>query len=610
MNGTPKTPRHPSNGYQSIESPADAVVDACVSRGGSSPRLSLTPPFGHGSRRADDETDDAVAGVSSGGGGGERAVKIDLHLRESKPSPKTDPSLFESSCTVSANDLSDGIISSNEPTDSTTGTVTVSSATSLATSAAASKVTTSTATSRRRTTLIQKSKSRRRSMRVLAKRLDEEPEALLGADYHDGGNVANGVGCATTSGGKVNEEAGGVDAIATMNVNAASVNNETAAKGNATDSSAVEATSNVSAKQSRARNPNRRYSMRLAAKNKPTAPLPEEPVKATGAKNTSTIRTHDEMSLSVNGHEEVVRGLEGIDTEIVNAEARCAPQDQSLGNVYSKAASCDDDSIMNADSAAGSIEKENSVNDVATASGVNKRKKRKSGRRDTFDLSKKRGLRVGPSVLAVSGTPEIRNGTVKLSSGLKCGEKDTVVAGFAAQKIGATGFAAAGMSIDTNTNDEDENNDLKKKLFITPKNGNEITIDSLVGELSRSLNDDPSSNAGNVNAKRVSTSPGMTSRVMDLSSVAVEEEMERLFSEFKVYNYVSSSVLCLLVIASFSQLKAVLTIEQIFFQLSSAMRIGTNILSNEPPTQVQRRLYTPPPTSPLISQCRDCISEE
>jgi hypothetical protein len=139
--------------------------------------------------------------------------------------------------------------------------------------------------------------------------------------------------------------------------------------------------------------------------------------------------------------------------------------------------------------------------------------KRRKGRRDTFDLSKKRGLRVGPSVLEAACTPGSNTKDVKDQRG--------------------KAIKSAGICVDTSHDEEMENEELKKKLFITPKNS-EVNVD-VEAELSMALNDDP------LLEEVVEVNPEMQAKMDGLSSVAVEERMKSLFAEFKVYNYVSNA---------------------------------------------------------------------
>jgi hypothetical protein len=140
--------------------------------------------------------------------------------------------------------------------------------------------------------------------------------------------------------------------------------------------------------------------------------------------------------------------------------------------------------------------------------------KRKKGRRDTFDLSKKRGLRVGPSVLDAP-TPGSNTKTVDVHKFEKA--KHT------------------GISIDTSI--EEESDELKKKLFITPKN---IDVNhDVTTERARTLKDDP------LNHVVVAVNPEVKATMEELESVAVEERMKTMFGEFKIYNYVSNFVLLL-----------------------------------------------------------------
>jgi hypothetical protein len=135
--------------------------------------------------------------------------------------------------------------------------------------------------------------------------------------------------------------------------------------------------------------------------------------------------------------------------------------------------------------------------------------KRKKGRRDTFDLSKKRGLRVGPIMLDVP-TPGSNTKTADVHK-------------FEQAK-------PTGINIDTSI--EEEANELKKNLFITPKNS-DVNHD-VTADLARTMKDDPHSQ------EVVVTNPEVKARMEGLEIVAVEKRMKTMFGQFKIYNYVSN----------------------------------------------------------------------
>ena len=144
--------------------------------------------------------------------------------------------------------------------------------------------------------------------------------------------------------------------------------------------------------------------------------------------------------------------------------------------------------------------------------------KRKKGRRDTFDLSRKRGLRVGPSVLEAACTPGSNSKHFKDVHEIKPVNCSSITID--------TSFDGQGIE----TADE-----LNKKLFVTPKNS-EFNID-VAAELSRTLKDDPHNNE-----VVVAINAEVRARMEELSSVDVEKKMKTLFGDFKVYNYVSTSI--------------------------------------------------------------------
>ena len=161
--------------------------------------------------------------------------------------------------------------------------------------------------------------------------------------------------------------------------------------------------------------------------------------------------------------------------------------------------SSQEDSKLN-DSLDSEDEKENHANKL-TISAI----KRKKGRRDTFDLSRKRGLRVGPSVLEAPTPFKTVHEVIPVKAGLK---------------------------VDTSQGDIGGDDELNKALFITPKNS-EVNHD-VVAETTRTLRDDPQNN--------VQVDPEVEARMEELDSVVVEARMKDLFGELKIYNYVSTEL--------------------------------------------------------------------
>lgn len=154
------------------------------------------------------------------------------------------------------------------------------------------------------------------------------------------------------------------------------------------------------------------------------------------------------------------------------------------------------------DDDASFTEKENADTISATKS--------KKGRRDTFDLSRKRGLRVGPSVLEGSNTKIMPLGVHEL------------------EKV-----EPAGITIDTSKH---QDNLFKNELFITPKNS-EVTVD-VGAEISSTMKDDPH------RGQDAEVSEEAKARMEELTSIAIEATMKIMFSEFKVYNYVRNATYC------------------------------------------------------------------
>ena len=149
----------------------------------------------------------------------------------------------------------------------------------------------------------------------------------------------------------------------------------------------------------------------------------------------------------------------------------------------------------------GHAEKENSLNDKVTKPSSSRKK-----RRDTFDLSKKRGLiRSGA---ARNGNDEIEQDDIAYSGGLK-------------------------LQIDTKETDDrkppataDYESNETWTAMITPKNGsNEVLL--------------PIEDSSGSEANAINGSLAVKAKLQNLTSIAIEEKMQSLFSEFSVYNYVS-----------------------------------------------------------------------
>lgn len=162
------------------------------------------------------------------------------------------------------------------------------------------------------------------------------------------------------------------------------------------------------------------------------------------------------------------------------------------------------------------VEKENSLNcdRLVKLSSSSSRKKR----RDTFDLSRKRGLTRSGSV-HISDVGVDQNKTYPKSTSMELKIDTDEVADL---KPPAANISA-GQANETWTD------------MITPKNGsNEVQLpNNFSNEISSSSADDPDEIRGSLVVRE---------NLRNLSSVAVEEEMRSKFSEFSVYNYVSDLV--------------------------------------------------------------------
>jgi len=157
------------------------------------------------------------------------------------------------------------------------------------------------------------------------------------------------------------------------------------------------------------------------------------------------------------------------------------------------------------------VEKENSLNcDKVVKLSSSSRKKR----RDTFDLSKRRGL-TRSGVVQSSDDGMDQNRTYAESTSLELQIDTDEVADL---KPPAAIISAADQANETWTD------------MITPKNGsNEVQLpNTFSNEISSSSADDPDEIRGSSTVKE---------KLRNLSSVAIEEEMKSKFSEFSVYNY-------------------------------------------------------------------------
>jgi len=195
-----------------------------------------------------------------------------------------------------------------------------------------------------------------------------------------------------------------------------------------------------------------------------------------------TQEAHDELALALNSITSFV------DTSMADKPESDADEMKESDDINS----LDDDDSPE-------TEKENVSSISAT--------KNKKGRRDTFDLSRKRGLRAGPSALETACTPGYN--------------KDLPLDVHEMEKV-----KPAGITIDTSKHHDDL---FKKKLFITPKNS-EVAVD-VGAEISSTLKDDPNRDHD------VEASEEVKARMEELTSVDIEGTMKTTFSDFKVYNY-------------------------------------------------------------------------
>ena len=154
------------------------------------------------------------------------------------------------------------------------------------------------------------------------------------------------------------------------------------------------------------------------------------------------------------------------------------------------------------------VEKENSLN-----CEKNYHKKR----RDTFDLSRSRGLTRSGAVQSNDDGLE-HNNSYAASEEVNL-QIDTDIAADLKPPAPAI-ISAADQANETWTD------------MITPKNGsNEVPLPKNFGhKISNSLIDEPDEIRG---------SPAVKENVRNVTSVAIEEQMRSIFSEFSVYNYVS-----------------------------------------------------------------------
>lgn len=158
-------------------------------------------------------------------------------------------------------------------------------------------------------------------------------------------------------------------------------------------------------------------------------------------------------------------------------------------------------------------EKENSLNcdKVVKISSSNRRK-----RRDTFDLSKRRGL---------TRSGAVQNSDDGMDQSRTCAESTSLELQIDADEVADLNPPAAIVSATDQANETWTD-------MITPKNGsNEVQLPNVFSnEISSSSADDPDEMKGSTAVRK---------NLRNISSVAIEEEMRSKFSEFSVYNYVS-----------------------------------------------------------------------
>ena len=159
------------------------------------------------------------------------------------------------------------------------------------------------------------------------------------------------------------------------------------------------------------------------------------------------------------------------------------------------------------------VEKENSLNsDKVVKLSSNRRK-----RRDTFELSRRRGLtRTGAAQCSDDGMEQ--DSAYATSTGMEIQIDTDEIADL---KPPAAIISAADKADETWTD------------MITPKNGsNEVHLpNNFANEISSSLANEPDEIRGSAAVKE---------NLRNVTSVAIEEKMRSVFSEFSVYNYVSS----------------------------------------------------------------------
>ena len=159
------------------------------------------------------------------------------------------------------------------------------------------------------------------------------------------------------------------------------------------------------------------------------------------------------------------------------------------------------------------VEKENSLN----SDKVVKLSSNRNKRRDTFELSRRRGL-TRSGVVQTSDDRMEQDSTYAASTGMELQIDTDEVADL---KPPAAIISAADQADETCWTD-----------MITPKNGsNEVQLpNNFANEISSSLADEPDEIRG---------SEAVKENLRNVTSVAIEEKMRSIFSEFSVYNYVS-----------------------------------------------------------------------
>eukprot|EP00804_Cyclotella_cryptica_P001477 CCRYP_003712-RB/>CCRYP_003712-RB protein AED:0.03 eAED:0.03 QI:190/1/1/1/0.5/0.33/3/619/813 len=216
------------------------------------------------------------------------------------------------------------------------------------------------------------------------------------------------------------------------------------------------------------------------------------------AVSNDLVEPLDPLSLTKSGHTELVEALEQIASSVLSTVGESVL-------------------LINDDTG------DDFVCDKENAPNISIVKRRRKGRRDTFDLSRKRGLRVGPSTLENSGTPEMTNSNQTPS----CCDNSEDAETFLCKKL-----VPESCNIDSAMVQHEydavsfafEQAILKKELFVS------VTTKSTGATVDATVKDDPC-------CREMETPQEMNIRMEEMSSDMVEERMKIIFSEFKVYNY-------------------------------------------------------------------------